>query len=75
MRPADADELPEERKEYGFDNLDFNLPERGGEMDGGCFAVVKLPEYQIASISTGQYTADGQVWSEELEVGVVHQHQ
>ena len=68
VRPADAAELPEERKESGFDNLDFNLSEHGGESDGGCFAAVQLPEYQVASISTGQYTADGQVWRAELEI-------
>ena len=70
VRPADADDLMEEGKGAGFDNLDFNLGEHGGESDGGCFAAVELPEYEIESISTGQFTADGRVWSEELEVGV-----
>ena len=67
--PADVSDLPEERKESGFDNLDFNLLERGGESDGACFAVVDLPEYEIAEISTGQYTSDGRVWGDELEFG------
>ena len=69
LTPADVSDLPEKRREYGFDNLDFNLRERGGESDGNCFAVVELPDYDIARISTGQYTSDGGVWSVELEVG------
>ena len=69
LDPVDVSDLPEERKEFGFDNLDFYLWEHGGESDGACFAVVELPEYRIASISTGQYTSDGRVWSEELEIG------
>ena len=67
VNPIDVSDLPEERKESGFDNLDFNLLDRGGESDGECFAVMDLPEYEIAEISTGQYTSDGRVWGEELE--------
>ena len=69
VRPADAAGLPDESKESGFDNLDFDLGEHGGVADGGCFAVVELPLYEITSISTGQYTADGRVWSAYIEVG------
>ena len=69
VHPADVSDLPEERRESGYDSLDFNLRERGGESDGACFAAVELPAYEIASISTGQYTSDGRVWSEDLKVG------
>ena len=68
VNPVDVSDLSEKRRESGFDNLDFNLWEHGGESDGACFAVVDLPEYRIASMSTGQYTSDGRVWSEELGV-------
>lgn len=61
-------DLSEKRREPGFDNLDFNLWERGGQTDGVCLAVVDLPEYNIAHISTGQFTSDGRVWSEELKL-------
>ena len=67
VHPADVSDLPEERRESGFDNLDFNLRDQGGESDGDCFAVVELPEYDIAHISTGQYTSEGLVWREEFE--------
>ena len=69
LTPADVSDLPEERKESGFDNLDFNLRDRGGESDGECFAVVDLPAYEIAEIYTGQYTTEGLVWGGEIDVG------
>ena len=68
VRPTDISDLPEEHRQRGLENLDFNLWEHGGESDGACFAVVDLPEYDIAHISTGQFTADGRVWSEELKL-------
>ena len=68
VRPADISDLPEEHRQRELENLDFNLWEHGGELDGACFAVVDLPEYNIAHISTGQFTADGHVWSEELKL-------
>ena len=67
MRPVDISDLPEEHRQRGLENLDFNLWEHGGESDEACFAVVDLPEYDIAYISTGQFTSDGRVWSEELK--------
>ena len=67
LTPADVSDLPEERRESGFDNLDFNLQEHGGETDGACFAAVELPAYDIARIYTGQFTSDGSVWNEEFE--------
>ena len=69
VNPVDVSDLPEERKEYGFDNMDFNFSDRGVESDGECFAVVDLPAYEIASISTGQYTVEGRVWGEKIDVG------
>ena len=69
LTPADVSDLPEERQESGFDNLDFNLRDRGGESDGECFAVVDLPAYEIAEIYTGQYTTEGLVWGGEIDVG------
>ena len=68
LDPADVSDLPENRKEYGFDILDFAFSDRGGESDGECFAVVDLPEYEVAGMSTGQYTDDGLVWSGRYSV-------
>ena len=66
--PADANALPDRRKQHGFDNLDFDFDKRGVIFDGRCMAGIHLPEYAIARISTGQYVrVDGgynNLWQE-----------
>ena len=57
--PVDVNDLPEKRKQYGFDNLDFGFRGRGVIFDGKCMATAPLPEYDIARISTGQYVRAG----------------
>ena len=64
--PVDADDLPAERAQYGFDNLDFAFWQRGGMTGGRCVAVVALPDYPIASVFTGQYDETGQLWTAEF---------
>lgn len=65
--PTNKDELPEGRQSLGFQNLDFIFEQRGTILDGRCIATVQLPEYNIASIRTGQWIPDqGNLWSEEL---------
>ena len=70
--PADEDDLPEERKQYGFDNLDFDFDGRGMIFDGKCMATAALPEYDIISIRTGQYVplegGFNQLWEEEMRL-------
>ena len=55
LHPVDANDLPDHRKQYGFDNLDFNFDKRGVISDGKCMARIPLPEYAITYIRTGQY--------------------
>ena len=55
LYPVDVNDLPDDSKRYGFDNLDFKFDERGVIFDGICMATVALPEYDITRISTGQY--------------------
>ena len=57
LYPVDAADLPDHRKQYGFDNLDFDFDRRGVIFDGRCMAKVALPEYAIARIGTGQYVS------------------
>ena len=64
--PADEGDLPEHRREYGFDNLDFTLAARGARPDGNCVAVVGLPDYPIAAVRTGQYDDAGALWTAEF---------
>ena len=64
--PANEGDLPEHRREYGFDNLDFTLAVRGARLNGNCVAVVPLPDYPIATVLTGQYDDTGALWTAEF---------
>ena len=68
VHPADIDNLPADRRESGFQNLDFSLWQNGGRVGDECFARVDLPEYEIASVRTGQFTQEGSVWEESFEI-------
>ena len=53
--PIDVEDLPDHRKQHGFDNLDFGFEWQGEILDGNCVATVPLPDYDIAEIRTGQF--------------------
>ena len=61
LYPADENDLPDERRQHGFHNLDFHFGEHAFHLGKRCIAATPLPEYDIASIYTGQYIqrADG----------------
>ena len=68
--PADAGDLPADRREYGFYNLGFAFSEYGVRRDGKCLAAVPLPGYEIARIRAGQYLPGrGQLWRAEFAPG------
>ena len=69
--PERAGDLPEERREYGFDNLDFGFFLNGARFDGRCAARVALPDYPIASGRTGQFGSAGEMWSAEFALARV----
>ena len=67
VTPKSANDLPSDRREYGFDNLDFDFRLQGGAFDGKCAAVVSLPQYEILSLRTGQWTRSaGEIWKASL---------
>ena len=68
--PADRDDLPDNRQQYGFDNLDFNFVQAGEISEGKCIAWVSLPDYPITRIRTGQFIPEsGQVvWKAKTSV-------
>ena len=76
--PVDEADLSDLHRQYGYDNLDFVFEAHGRRAGGRCAAVRVLPEYGIASISTGQYVPGrGAEWSgwvspaiDELMAGV-----
>ena len=62
--PADLEDLPADRRQNGFDNLDFYFVDRALLFGGRCMVSVDLPQYDIAGFHTGRVRADGvQVWS------------
>ena len=67
LYPVNPGDLPEERREYGYENRDFRFGQWGTIRDGQCLASVPLPEYPIARIHTGQYIPGGErLWEVEL---------
>lgn len=60
--PVDIEDLPEPRKEYRFDNLDFFFHDYGVLHEGKCVAVRELPDYLISKIFTGQYIDGVRLW-------------
>ena len=60
--PVDADDLPDDQVRHGFDNRDFNLPELA-LVDGKCLVTMRLPEYAVDHVRTGQTERNGDVWT------------
>ena len=72
--PENIDDLPVERRQPGFANLDFRVRPYRVIVDGACATKVTLPAYEITRISTGQYVLndDGstrKLWIAEFPVG------
>lgn len=66
--PIDLKDLPEQRRQYEFDGLDFIFFDRGFKEGQRCAAIIDLPEYGVASIRTGQYTDQGRIWQNEFDI-------
>lgn len=55
--PVDADDLPEDRKQQGFIQLDFRFKNHILRHGKQAVAAVALPDYGIARIRTGQFVS------------------
>ena len=67
--PADLADLPADRLEHGFENLDFTFADHGARIDDKCVAARKLPRYPIERIRTGQYIKDdGLLWGADIDL-------
>ena len=64
--PSDENDLPADRVQHGFDNLDFNFRKHGILVGQLCTAVRLLPNYDIDRIATGQYTGEGTIWTTDI---------
>ena len=66
VQPVDGDDLPRERRQHGFDNLDFGFDERGAHFDGKCAAIADLPAYPIERIRAGQVGGEDKAWEASI---------
>ena len=48
-------DLPADRQQYGFENLDFDFSGKGVAWDGKCLATIQLPDYAIHRAAVGQF--------------------
>ena len=64
VTPADVDDLPDHRKRYEFENLDFpfNAYRLNIQLGERCIAVRRLPAYAVDLIYTGEHTDEGPLW-------------
>ena len=72
LTPRDLADLPSHRRGHDFDNLDFSFTEVGGRLwRGQCLAQVRLPDYPIAHLRTGQYVpyGEGELWAGAVAFG------
>ena len=79
--PVHEDDLPVDRRQHRFHNLDFRFDARRLPLDSyfedvpapsgvGCAALVQLPGYEVARIRTGQSVPGGpRLWHGEFEIG------
>ena len=61
--PVYLADLPAERLERGFENLDFWFAHKGADLGGRCVAIARLPGYEMERIRTGQFVGGvGNLW-------------
>ena len=68
LTPAETGDLPEQRRRYGYDNLDFRFARQGLMLGDECIALVPLPDYPITAVTTGQYTDAGRLWQATMNL-------
>ena len=63
--PVNENDLPQDRKQYGFDIRRATFREEGRIFDGKCMVPFALPQYKIASIRAGSTIRNtDRVWAE-----------
>ena len=67
--PERESDLPDGRRQYGFDNLDFDFWRNGALVGDACIAPIPLPDYPMTAIRTGQFIrGEGALWRTEFDV-------
>ena len=75
--PESAADLPDVRRGYRFENLDFGFKQRGALFEDNCVAVTPLPRYESERIRTGQYAIGGDggtLWEANVEGTVARRY-
>ena len=70
VSPNDPADLSADRRQHGFDNLDFYFDQRGGvRVDDQCVVSASLPDYPIGSLYIGRWMAgnDRMLWEMKAE--------
>ena len=68
--PASLADLPADRRERGYANMDFRFVDHGADIGGKCVGLRELPDYAIERIRTGQFVSGaGAVWRAEFTAG------
>lgn len=72
--PVAAEDLPRGARGAGFEGLDFDFLQHGVRLAGMCVATLRLPDYAIDRVRTGQFAAStgARSWQVEfsLDVGI-----
>lgn len=69
ITPVSVDDLPADRKPYGYDRLDFYFDEYEVLDTKRFILALRLPDYDIDSIRAGQLTDDGDLIWENMMLG------
>lgn len=69
ITPVSVDDLPEHRRPYEYDRLDFYFEEHEVLDTKRFILALRLPDYDIASIRAGQLTDDGDLIWENMMLG------
>ena len=73
ITPANPADLPADRRESGFENLDFQFTDHGARIGDKCVAERELPDYPIERIRTGQKatTPGGAEWRADINLAAL----
>lgn len=73
--PQEVSHLPESRRNYNFDNFDFNWSSKETHsftryplVQKSCIASIQLPSYPVKAIRTGQFNQDGPLWEKYINL-------
>lgn len=64
--PDNVSDIPENRQQYKFDNLDFKAS-INSLFGNSCYIERDLPKYKFNSIRIGQFNKQGQIWQENID--------